>query len=142
MPCSIPISSASATTSRLVYLQKQVENCTIRAPYDGMVVYMLDFERRGIPLQAGTEVFQDEDLFFLPDLSRMEVEVAIHESVGARVRVGMKAELRILALPERKFSGKVVSIELLPRVNWKGWEARLHFFARVRLDETPDGLSR
>ncbi len=129
-----------AHEERLADLRKQEEKFTIRAPHDGMVVYSPMFEWRGSPLRAGTEVFQHEDLFFLPDLSRMEVEVAIHESVGARVRVGMPAEIRIIALPGRTFSGKVVSIELLPRVNYKGWEMKLHFFARVRLDRTPPGL--
>jgi HlyD family secretion protein len=125
---------------RLAFLREQAEKFTIRAPHDGMVVYSPIFAWRGIPLQEGAEVFQHEELFFLPDLSRMEVEVAVHESMGARVRVGMTAEVRIIALPGRRFSGKVVSIEQLPRVNYKGWEMRLHFFARVRLDPTPPGL--
>ena len=46
-----------------------------------MAVYVPAFQWRGRPLRAGTEVFQHEDLFLLPDLSRMEVEVAIHESM-------------------------------------------------------------
>jgi HlyD family secretion protein len=129
-----------AHEERLAQLRKQLENFTIRAPHDGMVVYVPAFEWRGRPLQAGTEVFQHEELVFLPDLSRMEVEVAIHESVGARVRVGMTAEVRIVALPGRRFSGKVVSMELLPRLNYKGWEMKMHFYTRVRLDQTPPGL--
>jgi HlyD family secretion protein len=129
-----------AHEERLAFLRKQVEKFTIRAPHDGMVVYAPTLEWSGITLQAGTEVFQHEALFMLPDLSRAEVEVAIHESVGARVRAGMTADVRIIALPGRRFSGKVVSIELLPRMNYKGWEVRLDFFARIRLDETPPGL--
>jgi HlyD family secretion protein len=129
-----------ALEERLAFLRKQAGSFTIRAPHDGMVVYVPAFEWRGRPLQAGTEVFQYEDLFFLPDLSRMEVEVAIHESMGARVRVGTTAEVRISSLPGRRFSGKVASMELLPRLNYKGWEMKLHFYARVRLDQTPPGL--
>ena len=52
----------------------------------------------------------------------------------------MKAEIRLAARPGREFSGEVVSMELLPRMNPKGWEERLDFFARVRLDQTPPGL--
>jgi HlyD family secretion protein len=129
-----------AHEERLADLRKQAEKYTIRAPHDGMVVYVPAFEWRGRPLQPGTEVFQYEDLVFLPDLSRMEVEVAIHESVGGRVRVGMTADIRIIALPGRRFSGKVVSMEMLPRINYKGWEMKMHFFARIRLDQTPPGL--
>ncbi len=129
-----------ALEERLAYLRKQAERFTIRAPHDGMVVYVPIWQWRGMPLQAGSEIFQYEDLFFLPDLSRMEVEVAIHESMGARVRVGTKADVRISALPGRRFSGKIASMEMLPRMNPKGWEERLDFFARVRLDQTPPGL--
>jgi HlyD family secretion protein len=129
-----------AHEERLASLRKQAEKYTIRAPHDGMVVYVPAFEWRGRPLQAGTEVFQYEELLFLPDLSRMDVEVAIHESMGARVRVGTTAEVRITSQPGRTFSGKVVSMELLPRLNYKGWEMKMHFFARVRLEETPPGL--
>ncbi len=129
-----------AHEERLASLRKQAEKYTIRAPHDGMVVYVPLFQWMGIRLQAGAEVFQYEDLFYLPDLSRMEVEVAIHETMGARVRAGMPAEVRIAALPGRRFSGKVVSVEMLPRVNYKGWEEKMHFYARVRLDQTPPGL--
>lgn len=129
-----------AHEERLAMLRKQAGKYTLRAPHDGMVVYPPIFAWRGEPLQPGAEVFQYEDILFLPDLSRMDVEVAIHESVGARVRLGMAADVRITALPGRRFSGKVVSIEMLPRENYKGWENRLHYFARVRLDRTPAGL--
>src|SRR5262249_2512843 len=120
-----------AHDERLASLRKQVEGYTIRAPHDGMVVYPPIFEWRRRPLQAGTEVFQHEELLYLPDLARMDVEVSIHESKGARVRVGMPADVRIIARPGQEFSGKVVSVEMLPRVNYKGWEMRLNYFARV-----------
>ena len=129
-----------AEEERLAQLRKQAENYTIRAPHDGMVVYVPIFAWRGHPLQAGLEVFQHEELLFLPDLSQMEVEVAINESMGPRVRVGTTAEVRILSLPGRRFSGKIVSMEQLPRVIEKGWEMTLYFYARVRLDQTPPGL--
>ncbi len=129
-----------AHEERLAHLHKQAGKYTIRAPHDGIVVYALEWAWSGRPLQAGCDVFQHEVLFLLPDLSLMEVEVPIHESMGTRVRVGMTAEVRITALPGRIFSGKIASIELLPRVQFKGWEEKMHFYTRVQLDETPRGL--
>src|SRR5262249_17254599 len=128
-----------ALEERLADLRKQAERFTIRAPHDGMVVYVPIWQWRGMPLQAGSDGFQYEVLFYRPDLSQMEVEVAIHESMGGRVRVGTTAEVRIISRPGERFSGKVVSMELLPRINYKGWEEKLHFYARVRLDQTPPG---
>ena len=52
----------------------------------------------------------------------------------------MKAEVRLTALPGRTFRGKVVSMELLPRVNLKGWEERLAFLRPGPADQTPPGL--
>ena len=130
-----------AHEERLAALRKQAECYTIRAPHDGMIVYPPIFDWLGRPLRAGLEVFQHEELFHLPDLSRIEVEASIHKSEGAVVRVGMPAEVRIIAQPGRVSPGKVVSLEML-RVNYKGWEMRLNYFARVRLDETGPGCCR
>jgi len=129
-----------AHEDRLAHLGEQAGKYTIRAPHDGIIVYALEWKWSGRPLQAGCDVFQHEVLFLLPDLSRMEIEVPIHESMGTRVRVGMTAEVRITALPGRTFPGKIASIELLPRVQFKGWEEKMHFYTRVQLEETPQGL--
>lgn len=129
-----------AYEDRLARFRKQAEKYVIRAPHDGMVVYVPMWEWRGIPLEAGAEIFQNEELFFLPDLSKMEVEVAIHETMGARVKVGTTADVRIMSLPGERFSGKIASMEMLPRVNEKGWEEKMHFYTRIRLDRTPPGL--
>jgi multidrug efflux pump subunit AcrA (membrane-fusion protein) len=129
-----------AHEDRLAALLKQAGKYTIRAPHDGMIVYPPIFEWMRRPLQPGVEVYQHEDILFLPDLSEIEVEVPYHETVAARVRVGMPADVRIAALPGRRFAGKVASIEMLPRSNYKGWDWTLQFFARVRLDRAPPGL--
>ena len=131
-----------AQEDRLTSLRKQAETYTIRAPHDGIVVYPPIFEWRDRPLGAGLEVFQHEELLFLPDLSRIEIEVSIHESKGAAVRVGMPAEVRITAQPGRIFSGRVASLEILPRVNYKGWEMRLNYFARSGSTRRPPGCCR
>ena len=130
----------TAEQTRLAHLEKQVESCRIRAPHDGMVVYLPEWEWRGIPLDAGTEVFQHEELFYLPDMSRLQAEVAIHESVGRKVRVGMTARLHLLAQPQRQLTGKVVSMDMMPREDWRGRQWRRCFFIRIALDETPPGL--
>jgi multidrug efflux pump subunit AcrA (membrane-fusion protein) len=71
----------------------------------------------------------------------MEVEVSVHETMGPRVRVGMPACVRITAIADRVFSGRIASIIPFPIANWKEWDENLrHYLARVRLDETPPGL--
>ena len=65
---------------RLAKLEKQVELCTIRAPHDGFVIYAND-ERRESVIEEGMSVRQKQDLFYLPDLTDMEVVAYLHESM-------------------------------------------------------------
>ena len=53
-------------------------------------------------------------LFTLPDLSKMEVQVMLHETVVDRVRPGMAANVQIDALPGRTLQGRVESINPMP----------------------------
>ena len=66
-----------------------------------------------LPLEPGTPVYEGQSLFLIPDLSRMEVNVSVHESMGPRVRAGMKAKVRIASRPDRVIAGSVAAIEML-----------------------------
>ena len=92
-------------------------------------------------LEPGIRVYENQELFKLPDLSRMEVAVSVHESVGPRVKAGMRAGIRIASLGERVLPGHVAAVPPLSQVNWKEDDERLrHFIVRVQLDETPPKL--
>ena len=122
----------------LAYLKKQIGNCTVRAPQDGVVVYANGNRWWPRPLEPGTPVYEGQSLFLIPDLGRMEVNVSLHETMGPRVRAGMKASVRIASRPDRVISGKVAAIEMLSTPNWKEWDENVrHFLVRVQLDQTP-----
>ncbi len=125
----------------LAYIRKQIDRCVIRAPQNGIAIHtMRGFWRRG-RLQPGVRVYENQELFKLPDLSQMEVEVSVNESMGPRVKTGMKAEIQVASLGERRLPGKVVSVTILSSINDKEWDERVrHFVARVRLDVTPPRL--
>jgi HlyD family secretion protein len=123
---------------RLAYCRKQIENCTIRAPHDGVAVHANRGYWWSRKLEPGIRVYQDQKLFKLPDLSSMEVIASVHETMGPRVKVGMKAGVRVASLDNRVLPATVVSISMFPVVNDKEWDERLrHYEARVRLDATP-----
>jgi HlyD family secretion protein len=129
-----------AAEDRLTHLRKQVENCTIRAPHAGVVLHAYEDRPWALPFQPGDRVYQDQVMFRISDLTRMEVMVSIAESMGPRVRVGMKANVCIAAREDRVFTGRVTAIDQLPSVNWKMDDDNVkRFVARVRLDETPPG---
>ena len=123
---------------RLAHCRKQIDNCVVRAPSDGVVVHANHGGWWSRPLAAGERVYQEQKLFMLPDLSNMEVELSIHETMGPRVRVGMPAKVRIASIADRELPARIVKMDRHPVVNEMGWDETLkHYVARARLDQTP-----
>jgi HlyD family secretion protein len=126
---------------QLAYVRKQIDRCNVRAPRSGIAIPARKRAFRRPPLQPGDRVYENQELFKLPDLTQMDVEVSLNESMGPRVQVGMRALVRIAALGERVFPGRVASIPPLSEINWKEDDERVRqFIVRVRLDETPPRL--
>jgi HlyD family secretion protein len=128
-----------AEQERLAYYREQIKNCMMHAPHDGVLVYALSNRRwRPLAIEPGTRVYQDQTMFVLPDLSQMDVEVSVPESVGPRVRVGMKANVELTLLGNQVIPGHVVSVDMLSSTDWREWDERVRrFLVRVRLDKTP-----
>ncbi len=125
--------------SRLDYVKLQVERCTIRAPHDGFAINAQDQQGPPIRIEAGMTVRQRQRLFYLPNLSKMEVAAVLHESVVREVKPGMRATVKVEALAGRTLEGHVVSITQLPAQNNFFSDIR-YFFAIVKLDTLPRGL--
>lgn len=126
---------------RLDYYKEMVDHCTIRAPHDGFLIYANSDERR-VRIEPGAEVRQGQDLFYLPDLTRMEVVTYLHESVASRVSEGMSAKARIEALNNRVLEGHVKSVAPLPIASTGRFanQELKYFIAVVKLDSVPTGL--
>lgn len=124
----------------LARLERQVELCTIRAPHDGMVIYVN--RRNDQPIELGATVRQRMDLFYLPDLSQMEVIASINETVIDRIEVGMLAQVQITGLPEYELQGHIVSISPLPVMprSWRASREIKNFQARIQLHSIPPDL--
>lgn len=121
----------------------QLEACTIKAPADGMVVYgssgrYWDPNQR---MTVGTEVYQGQPLFRLPDTSRMKAVVPVSEHKVAQVRVDeanpVTASVEVAGLKER-FDGKVTTKSVLPsnEMPWLGTDQK-SYPVDVLLFQTP-----
>ena len=107
---------------RLATLNKQLECCTIRAPHEGVVYYFKGPGQRGrnqILVEEGMSVRQRQELFYLPDLSELEVQMALNESVMNRVRVGMKAKIGLRPCPTWSSTAKWTLLASFPRTRAK-----------------------
>jgi len=134
---------------RLALLKKQVQRCTIRAPHDGVFFYFKGGNPRGQSsvIDEGMEVREKQVLFYLPDLSQMEVQVALNESVVDQVRVGQRVIVTFEALPKLAVTGRVDSIGQIPILqradagNGPPLDTGVRFFVSiVKLDKVTPGL--
>jgi HlyD family secretion protein len=127
---------------RLALYQSMVDRCTIRAPHDGMVIYA-NRPGRAPEVDLGATVRQRQKLFTLPDLTKMEVQVLLHETVVNRVKVGMPVRVQVEAMPGLPLEGVIKSIGPLPYSDRRaetGSTDVTYFQGQVELTTTPEGL--
>ncbi|MDH7600135.1 MAG: HlyD family efflux transporter periplasmic adaptor subunit [Sedimentisphaerales bacterium] len=106
---------------KLAKILDQLAKTKIYAPVDGMVVYATSAQSGGRrmmdnrqPLQEGVEVFERQELIYLPTANLYKAEVAIHEANLQKVRVGLPARVTVDALMGKVFFGTVARIAPLP----------------------------
>jgi HlyD family secretion protein len=129
-----------AEEARLARLEHQIALCTIRAPHDGQVI-LAHKPKRGVTIEEGLPVRQKQALMYLPDLSRLEVHVWLHETVVDQVHPGMRARVRPEGCP-RVLLGEVVTIDPLPITDTTDGDSAepKYYRGRVRLAEVPPDL--
>lgn len=104
---------------KVAELRAQIEAATVKAPTSGLVVYgtTIELSRRGWSngegMQIGQEVYPNQLMFVLPDTSRLEANVRVHESLAGRIAAGQTARVRVDAANDRVFSGTVTKIGVL-----------------------------
>lgn len=131
-------------SDRLKRLQQMVDNCILRAPREGIVVYSLPpsngWRAPTAVIMEGATVRQGQAIFDLPDARKMRVRARINESKIGSIKVGQKAKVRIDAFPDKDLTGTVTEVTLIPAPNGMGSDIRI-YFANVMLDSGGfDGL--
>ena len=103
---------------RLEKINDQIAKSTITAPTDGLVIYATSAGNRWRgntePLQEGQEVFERQELIYLPTADTFIAEVKIHETYLKKIYIGLPVRVRIDALPGQIFMGKITKIAPLP----------------------------
>ena len=122
---------------RLKRLEKNIAACTLRAPSDGVVVYVNQTNGWGRVesyIQEGTTVRQDQPIFQLPDPKRMRIKARINETKVAALRTGQSCQVRVDAYPERPLQGKVLDVTAISSpVNGPFSDVRV-YFALISMD--------
>lgn len=127
--------------ARVDKLKQQIEASTVRAPSDGMVIYgttIMQSRNRWSsegPLMIGQSVYPNQLLFSLPDTSRLVAEVRVHESLAGRIRKGIRATVKVDALPGVSLTGTVREIGVLAESgNWRDPNLR-EYTVKILLDD-------
>jgi RND family efflux transporter MFP subunit len=99
-----------AAEARIAVAQQDVENCTVRAPFDGIVVSK-DAQRGEMvsPNSAGGG-FTRTGIATVVDMNSIEVEVDVNEAYIARVKTGQKAVSILDAYPDWQIPSTVRTV--------------------------------
>lgn len=97
-------------------LERHHENialCKVRAEHEGMVVYARS-SRSYREIAPGGIAYKRQHVLSLPNLKKMQVRTAIHESVLDQVKTGLRATVSIDAFPEMRYTGRVTNVAVMP----------------------------
>ena len=121
-----------AQQKRVTDLERQIENCTIRAKAPGLVIYgtggsgdaFRAMRGRGAGgsgiIAEGEVVYQGQTLLSMPDTAAMVAEIGVHETEVDKVTPGQSATIVMDAFPDRVLHGKVIEVAPLPDQQ-RGW---------------------
>jgi len=99
---------------KLEELRSARQYTRVFAPQAGLVVYHKSPSWRSESIEEGASVRERQELISLPDISRMKVNVNIYENQISLIKPGMRAHVKLDALPDQRFNGKVVAIAPMP----------------------------
>ena len=114
---------------------QELEYCVVKADRAGMVIHPSAAKWKDTPdVAEGVNVRKDQVLLLMPDLTKMQVKVGIHESLIDRIRKGLKANVR---LPDLMIDGDVAEVASVaqPAGWWTGNVVK--YDTIIGLPETP-----
>ncbi|MBK5295185.1 MAG: efflux RND transporter periplasmic adaptor subunit [Acidobacteriia bacterium] len=130
--------------AKLTRDKQQIIAAKIYAPKDGLVVYGGNSDGRRFSnesmIEEGATVRSRQELIKLPDVSRMKLQVKIHESHINQVQLGQAAFIVLDSMPDLRFSGRIMKVAPLPDGSSRFGNPDLKVYATEILvtDELPD----
>jgi RND family efflux transporter MFP subunit len=125
--------------------ERAIAAMTLRAPVDGMVALLPNFRGRFFGSSApefkeGDRVWAGAAIVELPDLGSVRLSARVDEAERGRLAVAQTARVRVDAVPDKEFTGKVTDISPLAKVDFSTWPPPKNFDFAVQLDQTDPRL--
>ncbi|WZP00147.1 efflux RND transporter periplasmic adaptor subunit [Isosphaeraceae bacterium EP7] len=100
---------------------KQKAKTEIKAGQTGILAYANEaYYDSSRQIREGATVYSRQKIFSIPDLTRMQVKVNIHESMIKKIKADQKATIRVDAFPNLELIGIVKTVSNLADSN-RGW---------------------
>ncbi len=105
------------------YLSKMI----IRAPVDGIVNVLPNFRSGGSwgqsppAFKEGDRAWTGAAIAEIPDLSEMRIELKLEEVDRGRIKLDQQVRIRVDAIPDREFEGKLDWISPIASLVYKGF---------------------
>jgi HlyD family secretion protein len=101
-------------TAKLALARQQLARTEVRADVPGIVVYKdVFFGSEQRKPQVGDQVWANQPLLILPDISKMVVETKVRETDIHKVEKNQNVAVRVQAYPDLKLSGQVTLVGTL-----------------------------
>jgi HlyD family secretion protein len=127
-------------SSKLQQARAQLARTEVRADVPGIVVYRKVFfgsEQR--KPQVGDQVWANQPLLILPDISKMVVETRVRETDIHKVAQNQQVGVRVAAYPDLELTGRVTLVGTLAQEERDRRGSRF-FGVTVELDQSDDRL--
>lgn len=125
----------ASTLQLLKNAQQDLRNCVVRAPAGGILLYSEVPRENGTrKIQIGDSIWVGQTFLEVPDTNELVVEIQIREVDVAKISSGMRAEVKLDAMPWVGLKGEVDNVSSLAEDDRQNANIR-RFFARIELDE-------
>jgi HlyD family secretion protein len=107
-------SRITEAAAKLALAKQQLARTEVRADVPGIVVYKdVFFGSEQRKPQVGDQVWANQPLLILPDISKMVVETRVRETDIHKVEKNQNVTVRVQAYPDLKLTGKVTLVGTL-----------------------------
>jgi HlyD family secretion protein len=119
---------------------------TLRAPTNGIVTLQDNWRAAGpmgnaAPFKPGDRAWAGAEIAELPDLSTLEISARLDETERGRIQAGQTASVRIDAIPDRDFTGRITQISTIASMDFSaGWPFPRNFTMDIVLSHSDSRL--
>lgn len=124
--------------------ERNIAAMTLKAPLDGMITIMPNYGTRwwgnAAEFKEGDRAWPGAPIAELPDISNIRLAARVDETDRGRLQVGQTATVKVEALPDKDFAGRVIEISAVAKPDFSGWPVTKNFDFILQLERTDPGI--